>query len=157
MSAKVEGSAREQGKLRIRMKAGMRTRDSELGSQVFERIEDLQAGSVKVFVVAGDDREVVPTGRSRNIAVFNRHSPARPFQLPLLFGPNVCDRNVEAENPSMQRSHKASEPGLQPAFGVPRCCAPSRQVAQEPLHWCSSCPVQSRAKPSRDGPWRFAG
>jgi hypothetical protein len=44
------------------MKAGMRTRDSELGSQVFERIEDLQAGSVKVFVVAGDDREVVPTG-----------------------------------------------------------------------------------------------
>jgi len=76
MSAKVEGSVREQGKLRIRMKAGMRTRDSKLGSQVFEQIADLQAGSVKVFVVAGDDREVVPTGRSRNIAVFNRHSPA---------------------------------------------------------------------------------
>src|SRR5712692_6704071 len=95
------------------MKAGMKTRDSALRLQLFERIEDLQAGSVKVFVVAGDDREVVPAGRSRNVAVFNRHAPPRPLQLPLLFGPNVCDRSVEAENPSVQRSHKASEPSLQ--------------------------------------------
>jgi len=79
----------------------------------FKRIEDLQAGSAKVFVVAGDDGEVVPSGRSRNVAVFDRHAPARPLQLPLLVSPNVRDRSVEAENSSMQRSYKTSQPGLQ--------------------------------------------
>jgi hypothetical protein len=95
------------------MKTGMKTRDSELRSQPFKWIEDLQAGSAKVFVVAGDDGEVVPAGGSRDVAVFNRHAPARPLQLPLLFGPNVRDRTVEAENPSVQRSHKTSQPSLQ--------------------------------------------
>ena len=95
------------------MKTGMKTRDSELRSQLFKRIEDLQAGTAKVFVVAGDDGEVVTAGGSRNVAVFNRHAPARPLQLPLLFGPNVRDRSVEAENPSVQRSHKTSQPSLQ--------------------------------------------
>ena len=94
-------------------KTGMKKRDSELRSQLFEGIEDLDARSAKVFVVAGDDGEVVPAGGSRNVAVFNRHAPARLLQLPLLFGPNVRDRSVEAENPSVERSHKASEPGLQ--------------------------------------------
>lgn len=93
--------------------AGVTMRDSELRSQLSEWIEDLQAGSAKVFVVAGDDGEVVPAGRSRNVAVFNRHAPARLLQLPLLFGPNVRDRSVEAENPSVQRSHKTSQPSLQ--------------------------------------------
>jgi hypothetical protein len=32
----------------------MQTRDLELRSQLFKRIEDLQAGSAKVFVVAAD-------------------------------------------------------------------------------------------------------
>ena len=91
----------------------MKTRDSELRSQLFKRIEDLQARSAKVLFVAGDDGEVVPAGGSRNVAVFNRHAPARPLQLPLLFGPNVRDRCVEAENPSVQRSRKAGQPSLQ--------------------------------------------
>src|SRR5215510_13031228 len=91
----------------------MKMRDSELRSQLFERIEDLHARSAKVFVVAGDDGEVVPAGRSRNVAVFNRHAPARPLKLPLLFGPNVRDRSIEAENPSVQRSHETSQPSLQ--------------------------------------------
>jgi len=91
----------------------METRDSELGSQLFKRIEDLQARTAKVFVVAGDDGEVVPASRSRDVAVFNRHAPAGPFQLPLLFGPNVRDRSVETENPSVQRCHEASQPSLQ--------------------------------------------
>src|SRR5262245_24276291 len=89
------------------------TKDQELRSQLFERIENLQAGPVKVFVIAGDDGEVVPAGRSRNVAVFNRHAPARPLKLPLLFGPNVRDRSIEAENPSVQRSHETSQPSLQ--------------------------------------------
>ena len=84
-----------------------------LRSQLFERIEEFQARSAKVFVVAGDDSEVVTAGRSRNVAVFNRHAPPRPLQLPLLFGPNVRSRSVEAENPSMQRGHNTSQPSLQ--------------------------------------------
>ena len=103
----------QEGERRIRVKAGMKMRDSKLRSQLFERIEDLHARSAKVSVVAGDNGEVVPAGRSRNVAVFNRHAPARPLQLPLLFGPNVRDRSVEAENPSVQCSHQASQPGLQ--------------------------------------------
>ena len=79
----------------------MHTRDLELRSQLFKRIEDLQAGSAKAFVVAADDGEVIPAGRSRNVAVFNWHAPTRLLQLPLLFGPNLRDRSVETENPSV--------------------------------------------------------
>src|SRR6266498_5726776 len=93
--------------------AGMKTWDSDLRSQLFKRIEDLQAGATKVFVVTGDDDEVVTAGRGRNVAVFNWHAQARPLQLPLLFRPHVRDRSVEAENPSMQGSHKTSQPSLQ--------------------------------------------
>jgi hypothetical protein len=88
-------------------------RDSKLRSQLFERIEDLDARPAKVFVVAGGDGEVVTASRSRNVAVFNRHPPACPLQLPLLFDPNVRDRSIEAENPSVQRSHETSQPSLQ--------------------------------------------
>jgi hypothetical protein len=43
----------------ILVKARLKMRDSKLRSQLFKRIENLQAGSAKVFVVAGDDGEVV--------------------------------------------------------------------------------------------------
>lgn len=95
------------------LKAGMKTRESELRSQLFERIENLQAGTAKVFFVAGDDGEVVPAGRSCNVAVFNGHAPVRLLQRALLFGPNMRDRSVETENPSVQRSRKTSQPSLQ--------------------------------------------
>src|SRR5215468_5402399 len=88
-------------------------KDSDLRSQLLERVENLQARATKVLVVAGDDGEVVPAGGGCDVAVFNRHAPARPLQLPLLFGPNVCDRSVEAEDSSVQRSHKTSQPSLQ--------------------------------------------
>jgi len=94
-------------------KTGKKKKDSELRSQLFEGIEDLDARSAKVFVVAGDDGEVVPAGGSRNVAVFNRHPPACPLQFPLLFGPNVRARSVEAENSSVQRSRKTRQPSLQ--------------------------------------------
>jgi hypothetical protein len=84
-----------------------------LRSQLFKRIEHFHKRSAKVFFVAGDDGEVVSAGGSRNVTVFNRHAPARPLQLSLLFGPNMRDRSVEAEDPSMQRSHKTSQPSLQ--------------------------------------------
>ena len=95
------------------MKAGIKMRDSKLRSQLFERIEDLDARPAKVFVVAGGDGEVVTAGRSRNVAIFNRHPPACPLQLPLLFRPNVRDRSVEAENSSVQSGRKTSQPSLQ--------------------------------------------
>jgi len=43
----------------ILVKARLKMRDSKLRSQLFKRIENLQAGSAKVFIVAGDDGEVV--------------------------------------------------------------------------------------------------
>ena len=95
------------------MKPGMKTQDSELRLQLFERIESLDARPAKVFFVSGDDGEVVPAGGSRDVAVFNWHAPARLLQLALLFSPNVRDRSVEAENPPVQRSHKTSQPSLQ--------------------------------------------
>jgi hypothetical protein len=41
------------------------------------------------------------------------HAPARLLQRALLFGPNLRDRSVETENPSVQRSRKTSQPSLQ--------------------------------------------
>jgi hypothetical protein len=57
------------------MKTGMKTRDSELRSQLFKGIKDLQAGSAKVFVVAGDDGEVVPASSSQLIT-WTENTPA---------------------------------------------------------------------------------
>ena len=134
----------QESERRIRVKAGMKMRDSKLRSQLFERIEDLHARSAKVSVAASDDGEVVPPGRSRNVAVFNRHAPARPLQLPLLFGPNVRDRSVEAENPSVQCSHQASQPCLQ-RLPLPSLFAahPVGKLRQDCLLYTSPSPRDS--------------
>src|SRR5215472_7541837 len=99
------------------------TKNPDLRSQLLERIENLEARTAKVSVITCDDGEVIPTGRSRNVTVFNRHAQARLLQFALLFSPNVRNRSVEAENPSVQRSYKTGQPSLQclplpPLFGA---------------------------------------
>src|SRR6266487_5649672 len=60
-----------------------------------ERIEDFQARATEVLFVAGDNREPVPPGCRGDVAVFDRHPPACPFQKMLLFRPDVRHRYVE--------------------------------------------------------------
>ena len=83
-----------------------------LRGQFLERVEDFQSGPAKVFVVAGDDGEVVSASGRRDVAVFDRHALPGFAQLPLLLGPEVGDRGVEAENPPVQPSDQLCEPGL---------------------------------------------
>ncbi len=44
--------------------------------ELFERIEYLESGTPEVLIVACRDGQPMPTGRWRDVAVFNRHTLA---------------------------------------------------------------------------------
>ena len=86
----------------------------------------------EVPVVAGDDREPVPSRRRRDVAVFHRHALTGLLQQTLLLRPDVGDRDVEPVDAPVQGVDQAREPRLQclalPSFLRPH---PVRQLGDD--------------------------
>ena len=81
-------------------------------SDLFERVKYFESWTLEVLIVPCRDGQPMPSGGRRDVAVFDRHALPGFAQLPLLLGPEVGDRGVEAENPPVQPSDQLCEPGL---------------------------------------------
>ena len=76
--------------------------------QFLERIEHLQAGPAEVLVVSRHDRQTMaPSGRG-DVAVLHGHTLPVLLQQVFLIGPDMSDRDVEAENAPAERVDRAS-------------------------------------------------
>ncbi len=78
-----------------------------------ERIKNLQAGPAKVFVVSRRNRQTMTAGSGSNVSIFQGHSLSVLFQQVFLIGPDVGNRNVEAEDASAERVHQSPQPVLE--------------------------------------------
>ena len=81
--------------------------------QLFEGIEDSEAGPTEILIVAGNDRESVPPGRRCNVAVLDRHSVTGLFEEAFLLRPDIRHRNVEPVDASVHRIDETRQPGLE--------------------------------------------
>jgi len=62
---------------------------------MFERVEDLQSGPLKITLIARDNRQSVAARGRGNETVFHGQPPARLFKQKLLVGPHVRRHDVE--------------------------------------------------------------
>ena len=72
-------------------------------SEFFEGIEDFEARTPEVLIVARRDRKAVPSGGGGDVAVFDRHA----------VGPDVGHRHVESVDPALEGVDEPREPGLE--------------------------------------------
>ena len=64
--------------------------DAGLG-KLFEWIKHLESRTPEIPIISCGDRQPMPAGGRRDVAVFDRHTPAGLFEQPLLFRPHMCD------------------------------------------------------------------
>src|SRR5437879_2220359 len=67
-------------------------------SKLLERIKYSESGTPEVAIVAGRDRQSMPSGGRRDVTVLDGHALSSFVEQPLLVGPHVCNGHIEAVN-----------------------------------------------------------
>src|SRR5437879_643461 len=58
--------------------------------ELFEWIKYLESGTPEIPIIASGDRQPVPPGGRRDVAIFDGHALAGLVEQPLLLSPLVC-------------------------------------------------------------------
>src|SRR5690349_10113657 len=78
-----------------------------------ERVKDFHSRTSEVFVIAGDNRQVVAPGSRCDITVFDRHELTGLFKHEPLVRPNMGRSHIEAEDSTLKAFDASAQPQLQ--------------------------------------------